>query len=96
MSYELIKNMSLENVVRDYPPIATETFILGKEGGIITEFRVGLLDIFKADEIKKNNITIKEMTWKINTEQNLTVWYQEKNTQWIPIDHLIWDNNTEF
>lgn len=96
ISYELIKNMSMENAVRDNPPIAAETFILGKEGGFITEFRTGLLDIFKTDEIKKNNIPIKEITWKINTKQNLTVWYQEKNTQWIPIDHLIWDNNTEF
>lgn len=96
ISYELINNMSMENAVRDYPPIAAETFILGKEGGFITEFRTGLLDIFKADEIKKNNITLKEITWKINTKQNLTVWYQEKNTLWIPIDHLIWDNDTEF
>lgn len=53
ISYELIKNMSMENAVRDYPPIAAETFILGKEGGFITEFRTGLLDIFKTDEIKK-------------------------------------------
>lgn len=96
ITFEMIKNRSMEDAIRDYPPNAEETFILGKEGGFITEFRTGLLNIFKEDEIKNNNINIKEITWKINSYENLTVWYQKKDTLWKPIDHLIWDNKAEF
>ena len=96
ITYELIKDMHIEDVIRQYPPILDEIFILGKEGGTITEFRIGLLNIFKVEEIENNNIKIREVTWDINSKQNLTVWYNEKDNNWIPIDHFIWDKGIEF
>ncbi|CVK15504.1 hypothetical protein Ga0061079_10250 [Apibacter mensalis] len=96
ITYERIKNMPMEDATIAYPPIEDETFILGKEGGFITEFRIGLLNLFKEEEIKNNNIKIKEITWKINVKQNLTIWYQEINNRWKPIDHFIWDKDAEF
>lgn len=96
ITYELIKDMHIEDVIRQYPTILDEIFILGKEGGTITEFRIGLLNIFKVEEIENNNIKIREVTWDINSKQNLTVWYNEKDNNWIPIDHFIWDKGIVF
>lgn len=96
ITYERIKNMPMEDATIAYPPIEDETFILVKEGGFITEFRIGLLNLFKEEEIKNNNIKIKEITWKINVKKNLTIWYQEINNRWKPIDHFIWDKDAEF
>lgn len=77
-------------------PYMQETFILGDYDGMITEFRMGLMNHYSEDEIKKKDILIKEVSWEIGTTQNLTVWYERKNKQWIIIDHLIWDKGAEF
>ena len=79
-----------------FPSYKKETYILGTNEGLITEFRIGLLNIFKPDEIQQGNIKITEITWQINTKENLTVWYHLQKEQWLPIDHYIWDKDLLF
>lgn len=95
-SYDLIKNLSMDDALKKFPSYKKETYILGTNEGLITEFRIGLLNIFKPDEIKQGKIKIKEITWQINAKENLTVWYHLQKEQWLPIDHYIWDKDLLF
>ena len=95
-SYDLIKNLSMDDALKKFPSYKKETYILGTNEGLITEFRIGLLNIFKPDEIQQGNIKITEITWQINTKENLTVWYHLQKEQWLPIDHYIWDKDLLF
>ena len=95
-SYDLIKNLSMDDALKKFPSYKKETYILGTNEGLITEFRIGLLNIFKPDEIKQGKIKITEITWQINAKENLTVWYHLQKEQWLPIDHYIWDKDLLF
>ncbi|OTQ54542.1 hypothetical protein B6D21_10760 [Gilliamella apis] len=95
-SYDMIKNLSRDDTLKKFPSYKKETYILGTNEGLITEFRIGLLNIFKPDEIQQGNIKITEITWQINTKENLTVWYHLQKEQWLPIDHYIWDKDLLF
>ena len=95
-SYDLIKNLSMDDALKKFPSYKKETYILGTNEGLITEFRIGLLNIFKPDEIKQGKIKITEITWQINAKENLTIWYHLQKEQWLPIDHYIWDKDLLF
>ena len=95
-SYDMIKNLSRDDTLKKFPSYKKETYILGTNEGLITEFRIGLLNIFKPDEIKQGKIKITEITWQINAKENLTVWYHLQKEQWLPIDHYIWDKDLLF
>ena len=96
ISYEMVKNLSLVDALEKFPSYKKETYILGTTQGLITEFRIGLLNIFKQDEIKQGKIKITEITWQINAVENLTVWYHLQKEQWLPIDHYIWHKDSLF
>lgn len=96
ISYEMVKNLSLDDALEKFPSYKKETYILGTTQGLITEFRIGLLNIFKQDEIKQGKIKITEITWQINAVENLTVWYHLQKEQWLPIDHYIWHKDSLF
>ena len=96
ISYEMVKNLSLDDALEKFPSYKKETYILGTTQGLLTEFRIGLLNIFKQDEIKQRKIKITEITWQINAEENLTVWYHLQKDQWLPIDHYIWHKDSLF
>ena len=95
-SYDMIKNLSRDDTLKKFPSYKKETYILGTNEGLITEFRIGLLNIFKPYEIKQGKIKITEITWQINAKENLTVWYHLQKEQWLPIDHYIWDKDLLF
>ena len=96
ISYEMVKNLSLDDALEKFPSYKKETYILGTTQGLLTEFRIGLLNIFKQDEIKQGKIKITEITWQINAVENLTVWYHLQKEQWLPIDHYIWHKDSLF
>lgn len=96
INYNQAKDIPVDNLITKYSPISDETFILGKKDGFITEFRAGLSNIFKEEEIKNKEIKIREITWETSKTQNLTIWYEEKDNKWVPIDHFIWDKESEF
>lgn len=101
--YTTFKDISYEDIVQkyfdkpNYRPIKETTFIMGVgTDGYINEFRVGLLNIFSEKEIQERDIVIKEVTWEINENDYLTIWYKRENKKWIPIDHIIYDKHTRF
>ena len=96
ISYEMVKNLSLDDALEKFPSYKKETYILGTTQGLLTEFRIGLLNIFKQDEIKQRKIKITEITWQINAVENLTVWYHLQKEQWLPIDNYIWHKDSLF
>lgn len=105
IEYEKIKNLSYDIVMDSLSkiplpnkkiPYAQETFILGGDNGVISEFRMGLLDIHTIEEIKNNDILIKEVHWEISSTHNFTIWYERKNREWKPINNMIWDKSSEF
>jgi len=105
IKYDKIKNLTYDDFIDQfavpgtpskYFPYNREVFIIGDYDGMISEFRIELLKYHSEEEIKNNDILIKEVSWEASPNQNLTVWYERKNKQWIPIHHLIWDKGAEF
>lgn len=96
MKFNQIEQTPVDSLIKKHPPLWDKTFILGKKDGFITEFRVGLFKQFTQKEIKSRDIKIREVTWASSDEENLTVWFEEKDHKWIPVEHFIWDKNAEF
>lgn len=89
---KLIDSLSKENKELPY---SQETFILGEDNGLISEFRVELLAFYPIEKIKNKNILIKEVTWETSPIHNLTIWYEKKNKEWYPIHYIIWNKELE-
>ncbi|PIT22133.1 hypothetical protein BGI35_05140 [Snodgrassella communis] len=96
MNFKHIEQTPVDSLIKEYPPLWDKTFILGQKDGFITEFRVGLFKQFTQKEIRSRDIKIREVTWASSDEENLTVWFKEKDHKWIPVEHFIWDKNAEF
>ncbi|MBI0067011.1 MULTISPECIES: hypothetical protein [Snodgrassella] len=91
-----IQQIPVNTLVSKYPPLTDSTFILGKGDGVISEFRIGLRNTFTEKEIENRDILIREVTWSSNKDENLTIWYEKKQHQWVLVDHLIWHKNALF
>lgn len=89
---KLMDSLSKENKELPY---SQETFILGEDNGLISEFRVELLAFYPIEKIKNKNILIKEVTWETSPIHNLTIWYEKKNKEWYPIHYIIWNKELE-
>lgn len=103
LSYAIFENMPYEDLVQkyfdkpNYRPVKETTFIMGVgTDGYVSEFRVGLFNFFSEKEIQEKDIIIKEVTWKMNENNRLTIWYKRDNKKWIPIDRIIYDKHTDF
>lgn len=91
-----IQQIPVNTLVSKYPPLTDSTFILGKGDGLISEFRINLRNTFTEKEIENRDIIIREVTWSSNKDENLTIWYEKKQHQWILVDHLIWHKDALF
>nr|WP_279118714.1 hypothetical protein [Snodgrassella alvi] len=91
-----IQQIPVNTLVSKYPPLTDSTFILGKEDGSITEFRISLRNTFTEKEIENRDILIREVTWSSNKDENLTIWYEKKQHQWVLVDHFIWHKDALF
>lgn len=91
-----IQQIPVNTLVSKYPPLTDSTFILGKGDGVISEFRIGLRNTFTEKEIENRDILIREVTWSSNKDENLTIWYEKKQDQWVLVDHFIWHKDTLF
>jgi hypothetical protein len=94
--FNQVKQAPIDCLIKKYPPLWDKTFILGKKDGFITEFRAGLFKFFTQKQIKSRDIKIREVTWASNKEENLTVWFEEKDDKWIPVGHSIWNKRAVF
>lgn len=91
-----IQQIPVNTLVSKYPPLTDSTFILGKGDGVISEFRIGLRNTFTEKEIENRDILIREVTWSSNKDENLTIWYEKKQDQWVLVDHVIWYKDALF
>lgn len=91
-----IQQIPVNTLVSKYPPLTDSTFILGKGDGVISEFRIGLRNTFTEKEIENRDILIREVTWSSNKDENLTIWYEKKQDQWVLVDHAIWHKDALF
>ena len=91
-----IQQIPVNTLVSKYPPLTDSTFILGKGDGVISEFRISLRNTFTEKEIENRDILIREVTWSCNQDENLTIWYEKKQDQWVLVDHVIWYKDTLF
>ena len=87
---------SKNGVIQKHLPIESETFIMGDNDSWLAGIRQGLMEIHTSEEIEKKDIVIKEVTWEISDTKFLTVWYERKNRQWIPIQDYVWDKGSDF
>ena len=78
-----IQQIPVNTLVLKYPPLTDSTFILGKGDGLISEFRISLRNTFTEKEIENRDIIIREVTWSYNQDENLTIWYEKKQDQWV-------------
>ena len=101
MEYKKIKHLTYDKLMDSLSkenkelPYSQETFILGEDNGLISEFRVELLAFYPIEKIKNKNILIKEVTWETSPTHNLTIWYEKKNKEWYPIHYIIWNKELE-
>ena len=58
----------------------------------LSEFRIELKNFYTDAEIEATPITIKEETWSIDSEHNITKWYQED----VLIHQMEWSPGDEF
>jgi len=71
-----------------------EEFVLDRK---LTEFRIELYNFFSKKQVNNKNIIIKELTWSIDSINNLTVWYEKIDSiTYLPKHYLIWDKELEF
>ena len=101
IEYDKIKHLTYDKLMDSLSkenkelPYSQETFILGEDNGLISEFRVELLAFYPIEKIKNKNILIKEVTWETSPTHNLTIWYEKKNNEWYPIHYIIWNKELE-
>lgn len=92
LDIETLKNSTYPEAIKKYGlPKSQEEFILDNS---LPEFRIELYNLFSDDEIR-DSIRIKEATWRMNSTENITVWYKIK-PKLKPIHVLVWDIQAEF
>ncbi|MBI0158533.1 MULTISPECIES: hypothetical protein [unclassified Snodgrassella] len=96
MNLNHIQQIPVNTLVLKYSPLTDSTFILGKGDGLISEFRISLRNTFTEKEIENRDIIIREVTWSYNQDENLTIWYEKKQDQWVLVDHVIWYKDALF
>ncbi|GJM54213.1 hypothetical protein RCZ16_25290 [Capnocytophaga catalasegens] len=95
LSYD--KNIEKHYKKLGYLLVKETTFLMGDySDGLISEFRIELLNIFSEKGIQEKDILIKEVTWQIDKNNNLTIWYKRENKKWKPLKNFIYNKDTNF
>lgn len=92
LDIKILKSITYPEAIKKYgPPKSQEEFILDNS---LPEFRIELYNFFSDDEIR-DSIGIKEATWRMNSTENITVWYKIK-PKLNPVHALVWDIQADF
>jgi hypothetical protein len=63
----------------------------------VGEFRIELLNHFSEDELaQKPRPLIKEVTWHVEGEKDITLWYRKSGNQWEYVHQLEYHPTDEF
>lgn len=93
--FENMMDLSMAEAVARYgEPTMSEQFIVD---GALSEFRIGLYNIYPPAAYRSKKITLAELTWEKDGQQNITVWYEaDSEGQWRPKHSLEWAKGSEF
>ncbi|NIZ12344.1 hypothetical protein [Phaeobacter sp. HF9A] len=76
-------------------PTAEDQFSLGP---VVPEFRVELTNLFDDARRQDDPPDIREATWALSSEENLTVWFAQSNgaEDWNAIHSMSWAPGDQF
>lgn len=76
-------------------PIEEDQFKLGMA---VLEFRVELLNFFDETRRSENPPQIREVTWSLSSQENLTLWFTQSDASndWCAIHSHMWHPDDQF
>lgn len=90
---EKLKKTTLVEVSKKFSnPITQRNFMFGED---TSEFTISLRNHFTKKELLSKSIPIKEITWRLDKDNNITVWYRSDKPE-KPIDVYVWNKDAEF
>jgi len=87
------KEATFDHIRERHTPLEEQTFLL-KESHY-AGLRSFLPHYFNKQQLKLP-IPIKEATWETGDSTLITIWFQQKQNLWQPIEHYEWRKGTEF
>lgn len=89
---KLKKTTLAESSVKFGNPANERNFMFGEDS---SEFTISLRNHYTEKELLSKSIPIKEMTWKLDKDNNITAWFRS-DKQDKPIEVYIWNKDSEF
>ncbi|MDP5218775.1 hypothetical protein Q5Y75_16215 [Ruegeria sp. 2205SS24-7] len=75
-------------------PIQEDRFELGV---VVSEFRIELTNLFDETQRTQNPPNIREVTWSLSPDENLTIWFSKsEETDWRAIHVMSWHPDDQF
>lgn len=77
-------------------PIRDDRFELGMD---VMEFRIELTNLFDAARRTDNPPDIRELTWSMSADENLTLWFshsEDAEDDWRAIHFITWHPDDQF
>jgi len=91
---ENLKKLSLADAIKKYgTPEDQDSFVIDAH---LPEFRIELYNYYKEQDYKGKNVKMKEATWPLNENKNVTAWYPDKGADTVPVHVLVWEKDAEF
>ena len=91
---DTILKLALQDAIDKYGKPESRT-LLNTSEDITSEFRIELRNFYSETELEEG-IAIEELTWSLDKDNNITIWYENRADKWVPKHHLIWDKQSEF
>ena len=90
---EVMKLSLNEAITKLGQPFYQEKFLLREN---MPGQKIILQNVIPDSLYKNKKLYIQELSWHRDSVNNLTLWYQEKNKAWVPIQHSLWMDSWEF
>jgi hypothetical protein len=90
---EKIKNLTFDKIQEKYDALEQETFRLNESH--YAGLRAFLPHYFTEKQLKQP-IQIKEATYETSDSTLITIWFEQKQNKWIPIEKYEWKKGTDF
>jgi hypothetical protein len=62
----------------------------------VSEFRIELRNHFSEEDLAGGGPELREVTWAVSGDENLTVWFQEQDGQWLGVHEMRWPSGADF
>jgi len=75
------------------PPVREKRFMLGPA---VPEFRIELKKFFDDNRRESNPPEVREVTWSLSPDENLTIWFTRPEEDWRALHYLSWHPGDPF